>query len=378
MNPELVITKSGVRQAGTTDSGEMIAKLKRRAQRSLYVFNKAILGWDRLVKHLHGSICRFLQAVEPVGGIIRLDEHDYRITHRRGVLIPRDCFKTTIAKGLVMHMTIQDEETNCYLPGIYGPDTRILYCCETADRAETRLRYMRDAYEQNQLLRAFWPEKVWDNTTQVKAKWNQTRLLLPRKNNYDECTIERTGIDAAITGGHFDAFVKDDLIGLAAHNEPTTMMSAIKWNDASASLFNDPLTVLEWYFGTRWGAFDLYTQVQDSDPDVEWYIRSIIEDGKLLFPERITEHEIQRLMRKDEDLFYLNYMNSTVGSKMQDFDMSLVRGFEMAGEEVLFEELEGDRDLMQLFTLAPPKPGSKLTPEALQWMKQHGIELKFS
>ncbi len=356
----------------------MIQKLKATAQRSLYVFAKTILGNDRLLQRLHGPICRFIQGVDPTRGPLMLDGVTYASTRRRGVLIPRDCFKTTIAKALVVHMTIQDSETNPYFPGIYGPDTRILYCAETADRAETRLRYLRDVYENNKFIHAFWPDKIWEDPTAIKAKWNQQRLLLPRHHNFDECTIERTGIDAAVTGGHFDAFIKDDLIGLASRNEPTTMQAAINWNNASISLFNDPSTVLEWYFGTRWGAYDLYTYVQETDPEVIWYTRSIIEGGELIFPERITWAEVNRLMKVDEDLFYLNYMNTTVGSKMQDFNMKYVRDFTLAGDEVLFHEVNGDEDLMKLFTPGPPKPGTNLTPEALRWMQDHKINLKFS
>jgi hypothetical protein len=331
---ELVVTKGGVRQAGSDGPGETMRRLKRTSERSLYVFTKAILGWKLLFPTLHGKVCEFLQTIPP---------------RRKGVLMPRGTFKTTIAKALVIHMTIQSESSNVYFPGCQGTNTRVLYCAETTDRAETRLRYMKEVYESNQLLRAFWPEATWEDPALAKTKWNQQRLLLPRTMNYDECTIERTGVDAAITGGHFDVFVKDDLISLKARNEEATMRSAIDWNHSSASLANGLEHYQEFYFGTRWGAWDLYTDVQEIDPDVIWYERQAIEDGVLIDPIRLPLKELERLRRQDEDLFYLNYMNSTAGSKMQDFNMADVRSFKVDGAFVEYDDRPIDSDLEKLF-----------------------------
>jgi len=275
---------------------------------------------------------------------------------RKGYLVPRGHFKTTLAKSLAMHITIQPEDHNIYIPGVAGRELRICYMCKTTDRAETRIRAMRSSYEQNELLRAFWPETVWDDPALAKTKWNDQRLLLKRASVYDECTIERTGTNASITGGHFDIFIKDDLIDLKDANEPTTMAASITWNNASDSLANDPETVMEWYFGTRWAAYDLYSDVMRIDPyddasgeGVEWYIRAAIENGVPIFPERFSLEKLARLKRKDENLFYLNYMNTTVGSKMQDFSADMLREFIFNGESIEFEEWQSDADLRKLF-----------------------------
>lgn len=360
---ELIVTRNGIRQAGTSESGDMVRRLKRAAERSLYVFSKAILGWRLLFPVLHGEWCQFIQ-------LRNVSESDAMYQHisggldgdwrRKGMLAPRGTFKTTLAKSLVMHMTIQPEEHNVYFPGILGANTRILYCAETSDRAETRIRYLKETYEHNKLLRGFWPEVVWEDPTQAKAKWNQQRLLLRRTENFDECTVERTGVDAAITGGHFDAFIKDDLISLAARNEASTMQKAIDWNHSSAALVNDPNTYLEWYFGTRWGAFDLYTDVMEIDPEVVWYTRAAIEDGEPIDPKRHPLRELARLRRVDEDLFFLNYMNTTTGSKMQDFNMKDVRDFTLRDGVILYDALDGDADLMQLFQKEVPDEAERL------------------
>jgi hypothetical protein len=293
---------------------------------------------------------------------------------RKMVLLPRDCFKTSIAQGLVIHMTIQPEDHNIYMAGKPGCDMRILYCAETSDRAETRINFIRRKYEENRLIRAFWGDILWEDPQAQKAKWNSQRLLLRRKTDYPECTIERTGVDAAITGGHFDAMVKDDLISIKARNEPTTMRSAIEWDSATTFLFDSPEHGLEWYFGTRWGAWDLYTSVEKADKydsttgeGVWLYQRSIIEEGQSIFPERHTLSSIDRMQRKSrlegtEDLFYLNMMNTVVGSKMQDFRMSDIRSFEFSGDRVVYDEDPVDADLQHLFNAGElPRPGEPLT-----------------
>jgi hypothetical protein len=51
---EVVIDKHGqVRQAGASDAGHWIATLRDAAEKSLYVFGKAILGLTRLTTDLH-------------------------------------------------------------------------------------------------------------------------------------------------------------------------------------------------------------------------------------------------------------------------------------------------------------------------------------
>jgi len=339
----IVIQSNGQpRQAGATDAeGETIRKLKTVSETSLYVFAKAILGWDKFTPAFHKPLCEQIQTIPP---------------RRKGFLLPRGHFKTTCAKSLVIHGTIQPADRNIYIPGVAGTEMRICYMCKTTDRAASRLRAIRTTYETNELLRAFWPEVVWEDIATAKTKWNDERLLLKRASTFDECTIEQTGTNASITGGHFDWMIKDDLIDIKDRNEPSTMASSIDWNHASYSLANDPETVLEWYFGTHWGVADLYTDVEAIDPfdpatgeGVRWWKRSVVENGVPVFPERFSLARIARLKAINEDLFYFNYMNTIVGSKMQDFHMAEVRGFVMDQDYVSFTEHEVDPDLKQLF-----------------------------
>src|SRR5262245_53756405 len=74
---------------------------RRNAKSSLYFFNTAVLGFDRLQPNPHLELCSFVQ----------------RIPRRRKVcLIPRDCYKSTIgSKGLPLWILIQDDF--CGLPG---------------------------------------------------------------------------------------------------------------------------------------------------------------------------------------------------------------------------------------------------------------------
>lgn len=348
MNPEeLIVEKGSVRQAGTIQSGDFIVRVREASERSLYFYAKNILGWKDLTNGLHHPLCNSIQSV----------------THRqKGYLLPRATFKTTLAMSLVSHMTIQPEAHNIYFPGMYGPDTRILYAAETTDRAETRVLYVRSVYDNNRLLRAMWPHIVWENPNAQHTKWNQQRLLLPRHHEYPECTIERCGVESAITGGHFNAIIKDDLIAEEARNSALVMQRAISWNNSSTSLFDNLATGLEWYFGTRWGAWDLYTEVMEKQPEVIWVTRSIIEDGHIIFPERFTMESLENQRRKDPDLFALNYMNSTAGSSLAYFNMADVRSFIIDGDDVDFSEKEIDAALTAQYSPNSPLPNPLRPP----------------
>src|SRR5882672_8859748 len=53
---------------------------REKAVKSLYFFTTAVFGWNKLQKEPHLEMCRFLE------------------TTQRGVmLVPRDCYKSTIA-----------------------------------------------------------------------------------------------------------------------------------------------------------------------------------------------------------------------------------------------------------------------------------------
>lgn len=334
---EIVIGKNGQpRQAGaSSNEGEWIKRYKERAEKSLFVFAKGILGLHFLTPHFHREICQWVQVCPPF---------------RKLCLMPREHVKTgIISNALPTHILIQPADGNIYFPGLDGAECRILLAGETASMAQKNLRVIKSTWTDNKVFRAFWPERVWDNERQ-SAQWNNEGIIIPRKNEWPDPTIRAVGVGAAVTGSRPNVMIKDDLTTFAAANSETIMQEAIDWHKASRALLDkyeveSGLQSLEFIAMTRWAVYDLAQEIIDNDPSVEVNeerFHRIIFDGKILWPEKYTEKDIEQLRHEHGRNFYLLYLNSAANPELTDFDINLVRDFKLIDGVLIFEEDERD------------------------------------
>lgn len=356
------------RQAGADlPEGHAITEFREAAERSLYVFTKGILARSYLSPRLHIGISEWAAGTPP---------------YRKLILIPRKHAKTSmISHGLPIHMHIQPREHNIYLPGKAGVDTRILLSGETEQRASNNLGTIEQAWESNRLLRGLWPHCIWEIPRKEARKWNSKEMVLPRNYDYPDPSVQAIGVGGAITGARFDAIIKDDLISLEAANSVVVMETAIQWHLASRALF-DSDNSLEFIIGTRWAVHDLYDFIMnggvmagesfDADYTVDVHVRSIVEDGECIYPEKFSLQResgkiaVVDLQKEHGSMFPLLYMNSATDPSLVDFDMEDVREFKWFGDELEFEEDERDALLREKMRApAPPPPQA----DAMRGMK---------
>jgi len=326
LHEEIIVEKSTgrVRQAGATQGGEFIQKFKQAAESSLFTFAVGVLGRTYLTRTLHEPICRWLT--------------DFSTGRRKGLLLPREHAKTSIvAHALPIHMLIQPAATNLYFPGQTGADTTVVLACETAARGADHLRVIETAFEGNARLRALWPNVCWDKPKQESKRWNDMEMIVPRPTEYPDPSVRVIGVDGAITGAHPMVLLKDDLISEKAADSPTVMQAAISWHTISRALINRP-EAIEIIDGTRWAAYDLYRYIQEEDPSVAWHIRSAIEDGQPIYPERFTLATLDRLRKEFGVRFPLLYLNTAIDAALTDFDMHDVRTYRLVGGRIVFDE----------------------------------------
>src|SRR5690348_4368334 len=234
LQKEVVIdTKTGEpHQAGADPYHvEWIKETKEQAEQSLFVFCKAIIGFSRLTPALHLGVCDWLQHIPP---------------YRKLYLLPRDHLKTSIARGLMLHLLIQPKTSNAYFPGcteigcpspldcarpehrFEGRETRILYAGETADNADKQLSWAMATAQSNKLLRAFWPNVFWEDPNKESQKWSSKALLFKRTKIFPEASIESIGVGGAVTGRHYNVLIKDDIATKKAANSRTVMEDTIE------------------------------------------------------------------------------------------------------------------------------------------------------
>lgn len=302
----MVDAKTGrVRQAGTVDpEGAMVWEAKRKCEQDLFSFSYLVMDRTYLTESLHKPTTQWLTTFP---------------AYRKMLLLPRRHAKTSIVgHSLPLHLLIQPPEGNMYFPGRDGRDTRIMLAGEVEDRASDNLRVIRNALESNMFFRAWWPEIVWENPRRDADKWNETALVVRRPTDFPDPSIRAIGVGGAITGARHDVHIKDDLVTESASNSPSIMQTAIRWHKNSRALLDDQDRSLEFTIGTKWAVDDLYTEVQ-KDPTVECLVRSIVEDGKPIYPEVFTLELVERLKEAHGSMFWLIYMNSVDNPELVDF-----------------------------------------------------------
>lgn len=330
---ELVIDNNGqVRQCGaTTPEGEFIKKYKKRAEQSLFVFLRGILGRYFLTKHFHRDVCRFLQKCPPA---------------RKLVLMPREHGKTCIVSGgLPAHILLQSAESNIYFKGLEGSECRILLAGETESMAKKNLRVIKAIFEENKLFRAFWPQRCWERIGRNVREWSTEAIIIPRKSEWPDPTVRAVGVGGAITGARPNVMIKDDLISFKASNSPIVMEEAIEWHKTSRALLDkyeveSGLESLEYIVGTRWAVYDLYSEIIDNDSSVEVIADNyhrIIRDGNILWPEKYSQEDIERLRMEHGSMFFLLYLNSAADPNLTDFNLELLRNFTLIDNKIIFD-----------------------------------------
>lgn len=367
LTEELVIdAKTGQpRQAGTLgEHGRFILDYRKRAEESLYVFGKTVMGYNLLTAGLHLPYCRVLQHIPP---------------YRKLTLMPRLHYKTTVAKSLAVHTFIQPADNNVYYPGGFphlghgdGRSGRVLFASTTVDLAKSILGEITMRIETTNRLHALWPHCFWENPRRQAPHWNQEKITLPRTDVFKEGSIEATGVDGSKTGFHYDFHIFDDLIDRKARNSPTTMQSAIEWFTASRAFMEDQTITREFTFGTHWAVNDLYTHIRQNDPSVECYVRSIVEpdeDGVLqpIMPERFSSETIEQMKLPPPlgygVLFPLLYMNNVIDPELVDFDMNELRYFMLEDGIIHFDEDERD-EILHKYLIGDESPRPKAKPWA--------------
>lgn len=357
---ELVVNvkRRQVRQAGAdqTDTA-YIARLRQGFEGNLYAFAYTIMGFTRFKPGLHDEVCAFLQTVPP---------------RRKMILMPRDTFKTSCGRALALHILLQPPERNCYFPNgisgikkFAGCDARILFASETGPKADEQIGVIRQHCESNHMLRALWPNVIWDNPGGEAPKWTGSSLTMKRTQVYPEPSILSIGVGGRNTGRHFTVFILDDITALEAMKSKAVLSDALRWYGLTLPLHDDMENGLEFVLGTRWVMGDLADLIWEgprySSADLDGfaiYKRSAEEDGHAIFPEHLSMERLRKLKLPPPvgvgDLYPLLYMNDPLDPSRVVFNMSKLRSFVWLDDDCIGYAPDS-RDQQVEVLMKPPK-----------------------
>jgi len=127
---------------------------------------------------------------------------------------------------------------------------------------------------------------------------------------------------------------------------------------------------------THWATNDLYAEMEENDPTVSVYKRSLIENGKNIFPEEFSQQAVDNLRKSLGSLFSLLYLNNPRDAGLTDFRESDLRFYQEIGNDLVFEDDERDRDMLQLMLGETSKEEAPGKPQYVQYKSWADVPFK--
>lgn len=317
--------------ASTGHASKVLRDMRVRSLYSPYYFAKTILGYRKLVSHLHQRDMELFV------------ERWHQGRTKQFIEWPRAFFKTTtftIATGIWVTLPVTDEDSRyaldeLHLPegewwarvGLHDQDATQLYAFEVIENAKKKIAEIKWHFEENELFRAVFPEIAYSGE---ERPWNNECLRLRRvgdRRRAPEGTFEAIGVGGALQSRHYKIVWEDDLIGEKARKSPAVMEQTIGWHQRLNGAFENATTQIRFGVSNRWGYADLNSFIRKNESDFIFYTRSaweVIEGQEQpIFPE---EYSMEKLLEIQQSMthydFSCQYLNSPIlpGEKEVDYE----------------------------------------------------------
>jgi predicted phage terminase large subunit-like protein len=159
----------------------------------------------------------------------------------------REHYKSTI---ITYAKTIQDI--------LIDPEVTIGIFSHTRPIAKAFLRQIKQEFERNELLKAWFPDVLYANPHKESPKWSEDEgIVVKRSSNPKEATVEAWGVvDGQPTSKHFAVLVYDDIVTKESVSTPEMMK---KTTDSLALSYNlGAIGGRRRFIGTRYHYNDSY------------------------------------------------------------------------------------------------------------------------
>jgi len=247
-----------------------------KAARSLFYFDKEVLGYKDMEEDTHLQLCEFVND--------RYTEtEDGRGKPFKLILMPRGSFKTSI---VTIGFTIQLL--------ILNPNIRVLIANERFDNAKGFLLELKGHLENNELFRGMYGDLVGKKT------WTSEEITVStRTKNLKEPSVSTAGIGVVKVGMHYDIIIMDDLVSQENITTRDQMNKVVNFYRLALSLLNPGGRII--VIGTRWHFNDLYNFLLEEEKHrFDYFIRSAYNPDKTLFFPQILSKEFLDNQRKSQ------------------------------------------------------------------------------
>lgn len=230
----------------------------------------------------------------------------------------REHYKSTI---ITFGKTIQDI--------LRSPEITVGIFSHTRPIAKDFLGQIKFEFEGNQLLKAVYPDVLWDNPRRDAPQWSiDGGIVVRRKSNPKEATVEAWGlVDGQPIGKHFDLRIYDDVVTPASVSTPdqikkTTDMWAMSLNLGAHGGVSR-------YIGTRYHFNDTYRDImerQAARPRIHAATSDGSMDGEPVFLQREVLADKRRTM--GPYIFGCQMLQNPKADSTMGFEKDWVRWYE--------------------------------------------------
>ena len=160
-------------------------------------------------------------------------------------------------------LTIQDILATHGDDPIRTPEVTVGIFSHTRPIAKGFLRQIMQEFEQNEDLKALFPDILWAEPRKQSPKWSEDDgIIVKRKSNPKEATVEAWGlVDGQPTAKHYRLRVYDDTVTKESVNTPEMILKTTSaWEHSLNLAANDGPAR---YTGTIYAQFDTYQTMRD-------------------------------------------------------------------------------------------------------------------
>lgn len=241
-------------------------KYKDAADKSFYFFCKSILGYKELRPQPHAAICKFV------------DQFPFGTNHPanfRLLEVPRDCFKTTIGSvGYTLRLLTK------------FPDISILLSSSVHDKTKAILSEIKQHATRNDDF-----IKIYGRL-QSDILWDAENIIISTRTKPNKTpSVSTTGIGGSKTMHHYYCIIVDDAHDEHNYKTPDGRKKVIDHISALLPLKRPNAFVL--FIGTPWHPDDAHSWIKKSFKPLQIFSRGWKNNGKLLFPGKLTETFIE-------------------------------------------------------------------------------------
>lgn len=288
---------------------------------SPYYLIKVILGYNKLVSHLHQVELELF-----------CDQWAFGV-REQAIEWPRAFYKTTtFTIGLgIWHVLPLTQEDIDYALGtmqipedywaarstLHDQDATQLFAFEVIENAKKKLNIVKWHFEENETFRWLFPEICYHGD---ERPWNNESLRIRRvgeRRKDAEGTFDAIGVGGSLQSRHYSLMFCDDLVGEKARKSTSVMSDTIGWYQRLNGAFENATRKVRFLISNRWGYADLNSWVRANQPEVHFHTRQAWEliDGQEvpIFPE---EYPMDKLFKIQQEMtkydFSCQYLNEPI------------------------------------------------------------------